>query len=207
MAKVKLGLKELTPDELVALANTIKTAMTGNANFATPNPTLAAIGTMITNSQTGINDYNSAVAAAQTKLVLRDNYISVLTNGLSLLGAYVENASGGDAAKIESAAMGVRATPSPVGVPAQVLNLALTEGDFDGSLDGSWDRVFGANSYEVQTSVDPVSGTSWTFKMSSTKSFATIAGLTSGTKMWVRVRAVGAAGPGPWSDPAVKTVP
>jgi hypothetical protein len=36
MAKVKLGLDRLTADQLIALANTIKTAMTGNANFGTP---------------------------------------------------------------------------------------------------------------------------------------------------------------------------
>ncbi len=50
MAKVKLGLRNLTPDEKVELANTIKTAMTGNANFTTPNPTLTSHGTMITTS-------------------------------------------------------------------------------------------------------------------------------------------------------------
>jgi hypothetical protein len=51
MAKVKLGLRDLSPDEKVDLANTIKTAMTGNANFTTPNPTLAAYGTLITTAQ------------------------------------------------------------------------------------------------------------------------------------------------------------
>ena len=36
----------------------------------------------------------------------------------------------------------------------------------------------------------------------------TIVGLTSGTKMWARVRAVGAGNAtGPWSDPATKVVP
>src|SRR6516225_4428925 len=49
MSKVKLGLRNLTPDQKIDLANTIKTAMTGNANFTTPNPTLAAYGTMIAN--------------------------------------------------------------------------------------------------------------------------------------------------------------
>jgi hypothetical protein len=48
---VKLGLQKLTPDQKVDLANTIKTAMTGNANFTTPNPTLAAYGTLITPTQ------------------------------------------------------------------------------------------------------------------------------------------------------------
>jgi hypothetical protein len=32
-------------------------------------------------------------------------------------------------------------------------------------------------------------------------------GLASGQRVWVRVRAIGAAGPGPWSDPATKIVP
>ena len=30
---------------------------------------------------------------------------------------------------------------------------------------------------------------------------------TSGQRIWRRVRAISAAGPGPWSDPAVKIVP
>jgi hypothetical protein len=34
----------ITPDQKVDLGNTIKTAMSGNANFTTPNPTLAALG-------------------------------------------------------------------------------------------------------------------------------------------------------------------
>jgi hypothetical protein len=42
----------------------------------------------------------------------------------------------------------------------------------------------------------------------SNKSSTTLNSFTSGTKMWVRVTAVGADNhKGPWSDPAVKTVP
>ncbi len=44
MAKVKLSLGNLSAEDLVAFANTVKTAMTGNANFITPNPTLTAFG-------------------------------------------------------------------------------------------------------------------------------------------------------------------
>ena len=40
-----------------------------------------------------------------------------------------------------------------------------------------------------------------------TKSKATVSGLATGTKYWFRVRAIGAAGPGPWSDPATKVAP
>lgn len=187
MAKVKLGLQKLTPDELIDLANTITTAMTGNANFTTPNPTLTAIGTLITTAQAKID---------------------ALRNGLSQEADYVQNVSGGDATKIESAGMSVRDTGGPIGTPTEVLNLVVTAGDNEGTLDASWDPVRGAASYEIQTSVDPVSGTSWAFKQSATKSNANIAGLTSGTKMWARVRAVGSGNAtGPWSDPATKVVP
>ena len=65
-----------------------------------------------------------------------------------------------------------------------------------------------ARSYEVEISVDPVSATSWQKKPTAPKSSGTIVGLTSGARMWVRVRAIGAdPQPGPWSDPAAKTVP
>jgi hypothetical protein len=103
--------------------------------------------------------------------------------------------------------MSVRASATPVGVPAQAANMTLTAGDFDGTLDAAWDAVPGARSYEIRASPDPMSATSWVNKLTVTKSSATLPGLTSGAKTWMRVRAIGAAGPGPWSDPAVKTVP
>ncbi len=83
--------------------------------------------------------------------------------------------------------------------------LAITSGDNAGELDPNWDPVAGERSYEIQTSPDPITSTSWVAKGSVTKSKAVLSGLTSGQKMWVRVRAIGTAGP--WSDPATKTVP
>jgi predicted secreted protein len=64
------------------------------------------------------------------------------------------------------------------------------------------------DSYEIQTSVDPVTGTNWAFKKSASKSSAMLTGLTSGAKLWARVRSIGAGNStGPWSDPATMTVP
>jgi hypothetical protein len=95
MSKVKLDLKSLNPDAIVALANTIKTAMTGNANFGTPNPTMVLLGTDITNATTKINAYNSALTASQTAMADRDAALATLRQSLSQLAAYVENISGG----------------------------------------------------------------------------------------------------------------
>ncbi len=51
MAQVKLELSTLTNEEVIALAETIITSMTGNANFATPNPTLVDLTAARTTAQ------------------------------------------------------------------------------------------------------------------------------------------------------------
>jgi hypothetical protein len=130
MAKVKLGLRNLTRDQKIDQANTIKTAMTGNANFPTPNPTLASYGTAITAVQTKLNAYNLLKAQTDTALSDCDAAIGTMDGLTTQLGDYVQNVSGGDRTKIESAGMSVRDDAAPIGTPAQVLNLVLTEGDF-----------------------------------------------------------------------------
>ena len=208
MAKAKLGLDKLTPEELVAEATTIHTSMTGNANFTTPNPSLAALLTAITNAQNKLNAYNVAVTATQTALNDRDAAMAALRALLSLLAAYVDNVSGGDATKIASSGMGVRNTPGSIGPIGQVLNLVLVAGVDEGTLAASWPPVRGATCYEVQACPDPLVPANWSHKLTAGKASAMVNSFNSGTKQWLRVRAVGANNQtGPWSDPAVKTVP
>ena len=196
----------LTPENEKSIEPSLHRA-TGNANFPTPNPTLAAVTTQKTTTATSITAQETAKATAEAATLTRDTNLAALKGLLSQLASYVENASGGDAAKIESAGMSVRAASSvPVGPMGQVMDLVLSPGDFEGTLDSVWNPVRGAKSYEIQVSPDPPS--TWANKMASGKSNATIEGLTSAVKLWVRVRAVGADNkPGPWSDPAYKVVP
>ena len=207
MAKVKLNLDRLSITDLIQRANDIKTAMTANANFTTPVPTLTSVGTAITAMTTANNTSESGVLTQKPNITNRDNAVITLTALLTQLGGYVEAASGGDESKIESAGMGVRAPKTPPGVPAPVSNLSLTAGDNAGELDAQWDPVSGAKTYDVQTSPDPITGTSWTAVPSVTKSKVVLLGLPSGTRVNVRVRAVGAGGIGAWSNPAIKMVP
>jgi hypothetical protein len=116
-------------------------------------------------------------------------------------------AQGGDgAAEIAGAGIGAAGVAAAVGIPGQVRNLALASGN-PGELDAQWDSDAAAKSYEIQTSPEPMTGTSWTAQPSATKSSAALPGLVSGSRQWVRVRGVGAAGTGAWSDPATKIVP
>jgi len=89
----------------------------------------------------------------------------------------------------------------------QVKNLSCTSGDNDGQLDLAWDRNEGAGSYEYQATANPMDPASWTTRGSVTQSKVTLSGLTSGQRSYVRVRAIGPLGRGPWSDEASKMVP
>ena len=207
MSKIKLNLSSLNIEQKVTFGSNIKTAMTGNATFPTPNPTLPNYGTAITT----LNTKNAAVVALQGQLgtAMSDRDAAEVNFDMltKQLASYVDNIAMGDPVKIQSAGMDVKATPTPIGVPNQPANLSLTVSDADGQLDAQWDRVRGAKSYEIQISADPITSTSWQNRPSVTKSAVTLTGLTSGTKIWVRIRAIGASGPGAWSDPATKIVP
>jgi len=178
MAKVKLGLGTMSPDDVLLLANQIVTAMTGNANFPTPNPTLAAVSTAL---------------------------VALLTS----LGDHVSNVSSGNRVKIESAGMGVKASNAPIGPLPQVQNLSITAGDAEGRLDLQWDPVHGTKNYQVQMSTDPNVPANWKLVDSCSGSKLSLTGLTSGQKLWFRVkaRAPKAVNDGAWSDPATKIVP
>ena len=207
MAKVKLNLDRLSITDLIQRGTDIKTAMTGNPSFTTPIPSLVNIGTAITTLTTANSTYESGVLTQKANLTNRDNSAVALIALLSQLGGYVEAASGGDEVKIQSAGMDVRSAKAPPSIPSQVSNLSLTVGDNDGELDAQWDSVPNAKTYEIQTSPDPITSGSWVNKPTVTKSKAVLPGLPSGTRVNVRVRAVGSGGIGAWSDPSIKTVP
>ena len=79
--------------------------------------------------------------------------------------------------------------------------------DHEGRVDAKWGRVRRAKSYEIQACPDPITPANWQGRPSVTKTTAALDGFVSGTKIWVRVRAVSAGGQGPWSDPATKVIP
>jgi hypothetical protein len=100
------------------------------------------------------------------------------------------------------------ATHTPAPGVSQLENLILNAGKMPGSLAAKCNPDASAKTYEWQTTTgDPVTGPYVTFK-TTTAARVTITGLTSGTRVWVRVRAIGTKGiEGPWSDPAMKIVP
>ena len=207
-AKVKLSLFGLTIPQKIAFARMVVTQSTASGHLPNPTmPTLAAI-----NAATNVLDEKFQAAEAlrqesQTATADQNTAEAALDALLTQFGNFVEIATDGNEAKILSTGLSVRAPNTPIGDLPQVENLAVSVGDDAGELDAQWDRVRGAKTYRIETSPDPITPTSWTLADIVTRSKATLSGLTSGTKYWVRVAAIGAAGQGPWSDPATKIAP
>jgi len=208
MAKVITGASRMPLAVLWPTTANVIVKMTGNAGFTTPNPPLATLQTLLTDSQSKSALYDTAVTNASQALAVRDLARQALANALDSEGAYVQNQSGGDEVQILSTGFTVRAHGTPVGPMAQVQNLSVTEGDGPGMVDAHWDPTAGASSSEVAScpGPDPAAGV-YTSAALVTASSTTLTGLTSGTRVWIKVRAIGSQGPGPWSDPATKIVP
>ena len=208
--KVKLNLRAKSDSDLLTFAQQHQTAMTGNANFTTPLPSAANYTTALTAYSTALGSSNTAQAAAKLATTVKDTARLALESVLAQRGNYVELIAAPAAdpvAVVESAAFGVKAAPGTSAVPEMVASLSVTAGDTPGQLDLQWDPMPGAKTYDIAVSPDPATEATYVAKPSVTKSKATVTGLTSGSKVWVRVRAVGAGGTGPWSDPATKIVP
>lgn len=204
--KIKLNLARLSVPQLLVFAQEVNSKMTGNAWFMTPNPTLAALTSSYSAANIAATAAEAAQQTAMQKIIERDNLVLALENLLTQLAAYVENASGGDTAKILSSGFAVRSTGGPVGQLPAPENMRAEAGSDAGQLLATWDRVSRANSYELATCTDPVNENGWAHRGSVTRTKFQITGAPSGARCWVRVRAIGSAGPSEWSEPAVAMV-
>jgi len=204
MSKTKLNINGLTIPEKIARGRQIVAALTGNANFPSPQPTLAVV-------TTSTNDLDAAFAACQkarqeakTRTSEQNQKEDAFNQVLTQLAAHVESMSGGDESKIMSAGMNVRSAASAPRQLSTPEGLLATAADHEGEIDLQWNSVDGARSYEIERSADPPTTESWEHETVSTRSSASIQGLTSGTKYWFRVASIGAQGQSGWSDPALK---
>lgn len=207
MAKVKLNIRGLSTTDKVAKARQIVKALTGNPDFTTPQPTLATITTGADELETAHGDVQTARQTAVTMTSIMHEKEAALEGLLRQLAGYIESVAGDDESKILSAGISVRTATPAVQTVATPLALAATEGDHDGEIDLSWDTVKGAKSYVIDRSPDPPTATSWVHEAVSSKSSATINGLSSGTRYWFRVGTVMSSGQSGWSDPATKIAP
>lgn len=207
MALVKVGTAKMSDPDKIQFARQIVTQMTGNTNFTTPDPGLASITTAADALETAYNDAQTAQAQARAATSTQQDASDALDLLLSQEGNYVENASGGDQAIIESSGFNVRNVPAgPIGDLPAPADVDITPNENAGTVNMRWEKVRGAYSYIVEKAVDAPT-LSWSTALNCTKTRVVVNTMASGTKYWFRVAGVGAAGQGAWSDPISKYAP
>lgn len=212
MSSISAGLSRKNPAQLVALADLVGPMLAPTAPATPPVPNMAAKVTGLTTKRTAAKTASDAYEAAKAALVslkaVRDSTADDLRMEHASVISAIEAEARGDAAMLSSSGYALATAPvQSSSAPGQIQNSSLTSGDNDATLDLSFDPEAASKTYEVQiTTVDPVVGP-WTTAAHPTTSNTTLTGLTSGQRIWARVRGIGSNGTGPWSDPATKIVP
>ena len=207
VAKVVVGINGLPDTGVIKRAHELDTGMKNNVHITAPDPTVVAYEVLIATAEGWITTASISAEKAKQDTASKDSAIMALIAASNEWGAQVQEISKGDVTIINSTNMGVKGQSKPVGPMGQVQNLSLTVGDNPGELDAHWDPIKGRQTYQIEFCVDPMSATGWRDATPTKKSKATIPGLTSGSKIWVRVRAIGADGPGPWSSEISRFAP
>jgi hypothetical protein len=197
----------LSGPDFLTKSGTIVAALRGNADFPEPWPPQVPTFAQLEAAHDTYRDaLHAAVNRDRIKIAERDSARETLTGILKSIAGYLEVLAQGDTRKLAGTGYDLRKDIThgtgigPLPAPTQ---FRLKRSDFSGKLLVHAASVAGAASYEVDLADgDPTIEASWrdagTF---ATCSHIELAELTPGKVYWVRLRAIGISGPGPWTDP------
>ena len=207
---VAVNITGLAHADVIVRANELKVGMDGNVNFTSPVPTVPDYQTLITTAVAKMAARKTQDEVSKKATQDENDAITALILASNGWGDYVQQKSGGNPVKIATANMGIKGTATPGGQLGQVQNVSVSTGDNPGEVDAHWDALAGRSNYEFQKCIgNPNVEANWVMVGSGRPSKTALKGLTSGTKVWVRVRAKAPKpeNDGPWSQPAGIIVP
>jgi hypothetical protein len=197
MAKIKLDHTRLDTPAYIVRMREISTALAAAPTFAPLAAKLPPFNALVDTLETKSTEYEAAVQAAKTVLTERDTARVAVEDAARALASASEGETSDEAA-LQGGGWHLRGVATVVGPMPAPQNVTASGGDMDGEVDLSWEPVDGRDTYLGEHGTSATGP--WTQFYVGKKSSATATGLTSGTAYWFRLRAVGAAGPGPWSD-------
>lgn len=198
MQIVKAGLEKLKPADLVGKSEHIEGAMTGNANFATPTPSVAQLTAARTALVAAIAAAESgAHAAIASKNAAAKNLATLITK----MSRYVNSVAAGDVDKAVSSGFELAKQPDPIDHLNAPTKFEGRTAAIAGQVDLRWKSVYGARVYFVYMSeTDPNAGGTWKNIGVSSKGRFVAKGLKTDQFYSFRVTAVGVVGEGPVSE-------
>ena len=205
MNQIKNTLRRLLLALFMDKLQQILTAITGLPAFASLAAQVTATQTKLTALVAKSAAYEAAKAQCDTLREERNALRLECQDLANTLAAGVENVAGGDAALILATGFELRSPRSPSQLPAAPGNLRAVMGLLNGTIDLRWVKVPNATNYVIE--MCPTANGPWTQLAIQPQVTFTVEGLTSGTKYYFRVRAVGYVGAGPFSGLAEKMAP
>ena len=209
MTKFKLELSRKTVPEKLQMGLTHIASMTGNTTYpaASRVPTDAQVQTAQDDLQAASQDVDTAEMAWKQKIQVRDQKESAWDTVITARASFCEAVTPTDLAALQSTGLPLRTSPTPVGSLPPPGDLRAAGTDKEGEIELRCKTVSGASSYEWECKVHDNPTAPWTAIKSSTAAKILVPALTPGTLYGFRVRAVGSAGPGAWSDEATERAP
>jgi hypothetical protein len=174
--------------ELVKLARRILDSVKDNPSFATPTPALADV-------EKALTDYISALSNAggrdREMVSIKNDKKAVLQQLLTDLAHYVTQASKGDKTMLISSGFDITPDRSS---QTRLPNKMAVELDSPGQVTTRVKRVPRARAYIHEYTPDPITPASVWTRETTIKNEFTFTGLSSASKIWLRVTAIASNG-------------
>ncbi len=191
-----LYLNKKTPAEKVSYGNYLFLNISGNLDLTTPVPTLVSY-------QTTFMSLNNAITAALSGSVIDKQALDAAESAFDIqtrrLADYVQNTANAFAPSIAtsiilSAGMLTRKSPEKALVPVAVSKLTASFTNAPGTILTKWKGVKYARTYLVYYSLSNDLAGNWTVASATPNRTLEIQGLTSGTRYYIKIVAVGIHG-------------
>jgi hypothetical protein len=190
-----------TDAELIVISQDILTAMTGNAAYPAPDPTLAILTAARDSYVAAVSAAKDSKIAVNVRKQQRASFIALLRN----LAHYVQVASGGDLPTLQGSGFPVQHQPAPIGPLLPPVNLRLTRGTLSGQVIARCGSQPKAGAYQWRCASTATPQT-WLPLVTTLRAKTAFDGLIPGAQYNVQVSVIGTAGQSNWSDSAVVMV-
>lgn len=207
MTQPRLHLRQKKDIDLQSFARDIIRAMRESPFFAGQQTQVEAAALVVEDYAAALLRQQLAEIALRTATQQKKDARKAAEQALTALAATVTVVAGDRKDVIAASGMELRRERAPVGRLRQPQDLRAEASANEGECALDWEPVRSASVYEVECRLQDPSDAPWQRHTTCTASKCRVSGLIPGTAYYFRVRAIGTAGPGPWSDHALRRAP